>query len=467
MRNAVVLLLLLLSAACKSTTPAAPDMQLDMSAADDLSTADLSPPGDGAGKSWVQIGSMSQSYIGSFLSGGIIERADGSRVIAFSGPAYPDCIAIPFVGLRVDSTGALTSFTLPAPATAPIHAREMVVADFNGDGVDDFFSANHGCDKPPFPGELANLYLSSGSAYVDKSSTLPPLVGFIHSVAVGDLRKVGKLDILVGVLGMTTNAGLPAQYMGANTRGTDVGPYLLRGDGAGNFTYDNTSLPDRVAAYPFPVDGTTPGRFTSSLLVDLDGDGYPDLVLGGEENSMSGGSVYLNDQAGGFKTTEHPLPVGLFGASNTITVDVLATELDGNGKLDLLLSQTPSAPMFYDGGKVQVLTNQGGGVFLDETDKYLPNQKRNKAWAQFLHLVDLDDDGNKDLLLQIEFPDGADVIGYRSGASGIFAELPRTALPPAVVSLVPLRFPGRNVLASVKTNPAGTHQLDVQIWERR
>ena len=44
---------------------------------------------------------------------------------------------------------------------AGIHEREAVIADFNGDGIDDFFIADHGLDTQPFPGAQNMLVMSS------------------------------------------------------------------------------------------------------------------------------------------------------------------------------------------------------------------------------------------------------------------------------------------------------------------
>ena len=53
-----------------------------------------------------------------------------------------------------------------------------------------------------------------------------------------------------------------------------VGPYFLMGSGDGTFTQQTTGLPPQ---YP----GACSMRyFSSCLLVDVDQDGYPDLVLG-------------------------------------------------------------------------------------------------------------------------------------------------------------------------------------------
>src|SRR5262245_23197393 len=55
--------------------------------------------------------------------------------------------------------GTATMFEGPVPRTQ--HGRQIVVADFNGDGRPDIFIADHGMDAPPFPGFPDTLILRS------------------------------------------------------------------------------------------------------------------------------------------------------------------------------------------------------------------------------------------------------------------------------------------------------------------
>src|SRR5262249_1706867 len=57
---------------------------------------------------------------------------------------------------------------LPSPVPGTIHARKIIIADFNNDGVPDAFIVDHGYDQPPFPGSKPLLLLSSHGKYVVK-----------------------------------------------------------------------------------------------------------------------------------------------------------------------------------------------------------------------------------------------------------------------------------------------------------
>ncbi|MCJ7436072.1 MAG: VCBS repeat-containing protein, partial [Anaerolineales bacterium] len=61
------------------------------------------------------------------------------------------------------------------------HPREFVFADFNGDGVTDFFVADHGQDADPYPGYQNTLALSApGGKLVDATTNLPQQYDYSH-----------------------------------------------------------------------------------------------------------------------------------------------------------------------------------------------------------------------------------------------------------------------------------------------
>jgi hypothetical protein len=360
---------------------------------------------------------------------------DGSTVIVFGGPSWED-ERTPFRAVRVARDGALADVTatLLPDAPAAVHARRALAVELNGDGRLDFFSANHGWDFPPFPGETQTLLLSRpDGTLADASATLPQAPLFAHSAAAADLRGIGRADIIVGQIG--ARAG--------------VGPYLLRNDGGGAFTAVTATLPPEIA-FPTP-GGAAPGMFTACLLVDVNGDAAPDLVVASLEDSDRAGAVFLNDGAGDFSASPRlPFPEGTFGPKNSISVDLLATDLDRDGDADLLVSQTAATP-FYAGRRVQVLVNDGAGIFTDETAARIPGQSGAGNWIQFLYRVDLDFDGVEDLLLQVDHPHDGDVLAYLDDGSGHFTPAPPELLPPgARRSLVPvdLNHDGRTDLVS-------------------
>ncbi|WP_020208638.1 FG-GAP repeat domain-containing protein [Gilvimarinus chinensis] len=78
------------------------------------------------------------------------------------------------------------------------HARSWSVADFNQDGFDDLFVADHGYDFPPFSG-YPNLLLMNTDAGLENttSSALESQNSFSHGASVGDINGDGYPDLLI------------------------------------------------------------------------------------------------------------------------------------------------------------------------------------------------------------------------------------------------------------------------------
>jgi hypothetical protein len=99
----------------------------------------------------------------------------------------------------------VTSTFLPNASNFKI-TREILVADLNGDGYEDFFLNNHG-EEPIsglFPGEQNAIYLYD----VDSKKFIETLtVGkdFSHGSSVGDFNSDGKMDIFINNLGSIEN----------------------------------------------------------------------------------------------------------------------------------------------------------------------------------------------------------------------------------------------------------------------
>ena len=265
-----------------------------------------------------------------------------------------------------------------------IHPRDITYADFNGDGITDLFIADHGFDQPPFPGHTNTLILSDSSGkFFDASSRLPSTADFTHSTTSADIDGDGDIDIYVGNINLSSP---PA--------------YFLVNDGKGNFTqksfgYTNSTMSD---------------------LVDTDNDGDPDLVLTSYNGSHS--VIMKNDGKGNF-VQQQRLPDLPEWYAGTYQEDVIGpigviskhADLNGDGRVDLLLNhQNPQG----QGSYLQLLIQQDNGEFLDETLSRLKSQPavndafsqavasegNLKDWMVNLHTVDIDKDGDIDLVAQ-------------------------------------------------------------------
>lgn len=153
------------------------------------------------------------------------------------------------------------------------HVREMTTSDFNNDGYTDIVVANTGYDWEPFPGQNNAVLMNNGLGNLVEtigSSKTHNYKGFTHSSDVGDIDGDGDFDIVY------------TDITGSGVDGPEV--RVLINDGLGNFE-------DKIYS--------SNNEWTATKLVDLNNDGYPELVLGASE-SKSDSVILWNDGFGNY-----------------------------------------------------------------------------------------------------------------------------------------------------------------------
>lgn len=240
-----------------------------------------------------------------------------------------------------------------------VHGRKAILGDYDGDGAMDVFLAGHGYDAPPFPGEPPVLLLGDGAGGFSPGQSFEKLVGFFHAVASADVDGDGDLDVFL--------SGFP--------------PVLLINDGQGQFTVSSTALPESWGG----------GMFTAELL-DIDGDGHADLLVSGHEQDGFPTQILWGGPDGEFSLDRRLILPGM--ADHGVVIDLDVGDLDGDGRLDLVLNRTGSTD-FYQGHAVQVFEGRADRQF--EAGWQLVNPSGD--WFDWLRLRDLDGDGDVDLLV--------------------------------------------------------------------
>ena len=366
--------------------------------------------------------------LGSLLGSVVADlNNDGLDDLIYSGPMFRFVeIGVPVTILANDGAGNFVDATttiIAGPVPAPVHSRQTITADFNGDGATDVFFANLGVDVSPGPGELNTLLLSDGTGQVvDSPANIHDVVGFTHSAAAGDIDCDGDIDIYVGTMG--SNA-------------TSVPNYFLINDGTGNFAVHPDYLPELVRFFP---DGLHPD-WASAAIADLDGDNFPELVLGGggppPSDRLTETIILWNDGTGNFDSAEFTqLPaVPGFGGS----ADVFAMDIDGDGDLDLFFS--------IDTGNVrglQVMVNNGDRTFTDETDLRVFGLSGDGDFILHTLPIDFNGDGAPDLLLQSEDfqGEGYHELIFINDGSGVFTALDNQAIANKTGMLFPVDADG-------------------------
>ncbi|MBI1198752.1 MAG: hypothetical protein GC203_12905 [Phenylobacterium sp.] len=291
-----------------------------------------------------------------------------------------------------DATTAL--FGSGAPTT--VHARELIVADFNKDGRPDVFLGDHGYDANPFPGAQNGLILSSGATgLTNATAQLPQVKDYTHSTEAADIDGDGDLDIFVG------NGG------GGNAV---TAPFFLINNGAGGFTKSDAGLPSSL------LTGAKPNHW-SEAFIDVDGDGDKDLFLGASKDNPA--QLLLNDGHGNFTLSPKTMPAG---AGNADAVDIQSMDINGDGRADLVVAYSVFNANSTD-RHVQVLINDGAGGFTDETSSRLPASIQVGEWSRRVHETDVNGDGVTDLVLS----NGSSSPIYLGDSLGHFVEMPGIA----------------------------------------
>jgi hypothetical protein len=199
----------------------------------------------------------------------------------------------------------------PPPLPADVWTCALASADFNADGSADLAVMDS-------TAKTLAILLSDGTGHFVAAPGSPiHLDGTPANVVAADVNGDGRPDLVVPV---------------AETSGH--GLEILLGDGAGGFA--------QAPGSPVPI---LAGDAISVAVVDLDGDGRPDLAVANTQRNEI--SVLRGDGAGGFGP---PATVGSGRHPSEISVG----DFDGNGKPDL-------AALVTNG--VAILLGDGAGSF--------------------------------------------------------------------------------------------------------
>ncbi len=275
------------------------------------------------------------------------------------------------------------------------HPRKALTGDFNGDGKLDIFGLGHGFDGPPWPGEAPLLILSSPAGY-QVAPGLAGLVGFHHGGASADIDADGDLDVFASVF-------------------PSLSPFFLINNGQGQFTVDTTRLESNLGGKQLYV----------AELVDVDQDGFVDLLVGGHEQGGMSTYICWGDSTGFYSGAKATVITPVPGQG--VVLDFDAEDIDGDGDRDLVVTRTGDGTgslAFYQGYYLQILINNdpqnsaNHRKFTDQTaQKIVAGSNSAGPWFDWIRLQDRNNDGRVDIVVD----DAArNLIWYYDPATGQF-----------------------------------------------
>ena len=173
----------------------------------------------------------------SFKNGALIDlNNDGTPDMVGSTSIAGLGVEVPLVAFIGQGDGSFVEDNSVFGATQPgvQHARQWLVDDFNNDGFDDLFVADHGFDGSPFPGWKNLLLLNDGAGkLIDvTAANLSIQEGFTHGASSGDVNGDGFVDLFLN------NAAIePDSFFEAEKEGR-----LWINNGDGSFTNQDLGL---------------------------------------------------------------------------------------------------------------------------------------------------------------------------------------------------------------------------------
>jgi Bacterial Ig-like domain (group 3)/FG-GAP-like repeat len=287
---------------------------------------------------------------------------------------------------------------------APIEVGEsgvaIAVADVNGDGEPDLIEIQ-GFGAPP---RFVSVQLGNGDGTFQAAQTFDAGGSYPEAVTVSDVNGDGKLDLIVtnscpidgcgqdGVVGVLIGNGdgtfQPTTRYAAGGKGTyAVAVGDMNRDGKPDILVTNREYPGSVGILLGNADGTFQtvqtlqiGTGSSIAIADVNADGKPDLLLAGD-----GGAIYLGNGDGTFQEGH------FLGFFDEITV----ADMNRDGKLDIIAAtRCVDSPGQCAHGTVSVLLGNGDGTFQAPETYHSGGD-----FAASIAVADVNEDAKPDLLV--------------------------------------------------------------------
>ena len=211
-------------------------------------------------------------------------------------------------------------------------------------------------------------YSAAAQQFTEQSSTrfpAPALSEYSNQITVGDIDNDGDLDLIFANGGNFFTQGPPQMQR------------VFVNDGTGNFTDESMTRLNFI------------GLCRGTEMGDIDGDGDLDLIF--SQDFQRQPALFENDGSGFFTDiTASNLPIMTLSSSRAQFGD-----LDNDGDLDIYINSGGTSR--FTAGQNRVYTNDGTGVFTDQTALFHPLVNFNEPMD--VTLGDIDGDFDIDVRL--------------------------------------------------------------------
>jgi len=335
-------------------------------------------------------------------------------------------------------------------------APKIKTADMDRDGYPEIIAycqgdTNRGEGKGTVGGEPRYLVNKEGEVF-ESTDALTSAYEFVQKIGTEEQynsRFVGYEQILKGVsakgvaladIDMDGDFDLFVESDGSHS----IFQHFLINEGNHRFSVQQK---DRFPLRSSNLQTSTVGRTEYRLrylaweFVDVNDDGYPDLV-GGQLRDYThtppedafkreGSSVVLFNDGKGYFSRITFLPQTEYNSSFTQVNSITSCDINSDGYSDLILAHTkrngPNGEKPFKGFYIQTLLKDSNGLFLDVSKSTRINSKEinDSDLSNYPHQMfcaDLNDDGKKDLFFATwaeKFYSGH-VVGYTQASQGQF-----------------------------------------------
>jgi hypothetical protein len=304
-------------------------------------------------------------------------------------------------------------------ALIPVASGPTLLADgdVNGDGKIDLITANNN-----FSSGTITVLVSKGDGTFTQVTSQAPIGA--SALGVGDFNRDGKVDAVIEAGGLYLSLGNgdgsfqnPVAIPNSPNNSAQA-PVLLVGD----FNHDRK--PDLVLSGVLVMLGNGDGTFQNPILspaiatptavVDINGDGEPDLAaITGSNFNPGPVAIMLGNGDGSFMDVKSVLQ-----ASSQSPVSVaVAADFNGDGKLDLATGESG-----FPSGLVSVELGKGNGTFGQPIVSTLSTTATS---PNFMLTADFNGDRKSDLIVQDDNGNGFQVLlGNGDGTFGTAIDTP-------------------------------------------